>query len=157
MGSGKSSVARALSTLSGYPVLDTDHEIERNEQKSIAQLFDEHGEDYFREKEHQLCTKLETLENHIIATGGGFALPEENQALLLKLGPLIYLKSTFKTVLERLKNTQNRPLAQSITTLETLYIERHPQYEKLATFSIHTDNLSVNDISEQIWAQYGND
>ena len=71
MGSGKTSVGKILAKKIGRQFFDTDQEIIRNENLNISQIFDKHGENYFRELEYKVLTKLKNNSESIISTGGG--------------------------------------------------------------------------------------
>lgn len=149
MGSGKSTVAKRLAKVSARPYLDTDKLITSASETSISDIFQTHGEDYFRQLETAVLKKIEWQENPIIATGGGIILKEENQYILKKNCYIIYLYATEHTLLNRLKNDKSRPLLNGPdkeAKLKTLYKERHKIYESLANKIIKTDGLSIKDI-----------
>ena len=168
MGSGKTSVAKALHQESLYPVLDTDKLIEAQEGCSIYDLFKTKGEAYFREQEHALCKDLLDKESHIIATGGGFPLLPPNQDRLKDLGMIVYLDTSLPVIEERLQEDDSRPLYQNPALFQvafkdhphpfkTLYYDRQPQYQALANFSVQTEDKTPEEIAKLIWTRYNDD
>lgn len=157
MGSGKTSVSKALSALSGFTLIDTDQKIEELENTSITQLFNTRGEDYFRKLEESLCESLLVTKNSIVSTGGGMILSEKNQELLEKIGVIIYLEASVETIVFRIKNETKRPLFSQKTPLNSLSIllqKREPLYKKLADLTVSTNNKTVEEITQKIWDFY---
>jgi shikimate kinase len=158
MGSGKTSVSKALAQKTQFPLVDTDQTIEAMEEKSITQIFSLKGEDYFRKLEEALCEQLLNRQNSVISTGGGLILSPKNQELLKKMGVIVYLDASVETIANRIKNETSRPLLNTqknpLSTLSILLKKRQPIYEKLADFKIKTDQKSVTEIAEEIWKFY---
>ena len=155
MGSGKSTVARVLSKKLNMKWLDTDHMIESQSGKKITDLFNV-SESYFRSWEHSICNSLQNYQNHIISTGGGIIINPNNRALLKKLGIVIYLSISANAVINRLKNDTKRPLLQHENKLEiiqNLLVERDPLYNEVSTLKIDVDQLSIDQVTEQIIAE----
>lgn len=154
MGCGKSTVGRKAAKAVGYTFLDTDALIEKEEAMTIARLFEEKGEPYFREKETETIQKLiAEPKGNIIATGGGLPMKEDNQALLKELGTVIYLKSETDTLIKRLSGDKVRPLLQNgdlREKIETMLAVRGPVYEATADLVLQTDNMSFYEIICQI-------
>ncbi len=154
MGSGKSTVGRKAARAVEYTFLDTDALIEQEEGMSIAKLFEEKGEAYFREKETETIKKLIAgPKGNIIATGGGLPMREGNAELLKELGTVIYLKAETKTLLGRLSGDSARPLLKNgdlKEKIETMLAVRGPVYEACADLILQTDNMSFYEIICQI-------
>src|SRR5690242_16900231 len=93
-GSGRSTVAAALSQLLGWPWLDADAELERRARKTIKQIFDEGGEEAFRDLESTVVDDLARRDRHIIALGGGAVLRDRNRHALAGRGPIVWLKAS---------------------------------------------------------------
>lgn len=150
MGSGKSTVGRKAAKAVDYNFLDTDALIEEEEGMSIAKLFEEQGEPYFREKETETIKRLlEKPKGNIIATGGGLPMREGNAALLKQLGTVIYLKAETETLVRRLSGDTVRPLLQNVDLqekIETMLSIRGPVYEACADVVLQTDNMSFYEI-----------
>lgn len=153
MGSGKTTVGKALAEQLSYQFLDTDDWIEKKENKTINEIFKEQGETYFRDLETDTIKQLSNLEKHIISTGGGLPLKQENGEILKQNGFIVYLDVKKDTVLKRLEGDKTRPLLSS-NMLEQNIKERleyrKPIYEYTAHISVSVDNREVDDIVEEI-------
>lgn len=111
MGCGKSTCSQALGKALSRPVLDTDHEIERQTGKTISEIFAQDGEDTFRDIETRLCESLSRQENLIVATGGGLPLRETNRELLRSRGLVLFLNRAPETIFDT-GDMSKRPLGQ---------------------------------------------
>ncbi|WP_458699873.1 shikimate kinase [Sulfurospirillum sp. 1307] len=154
MGVGKGTIARELSKQSGLFALDTDDLIESLENRKIKTIFEENGEEYFRELEKKTAIWLEgSVKKSIISTGGGFfKVPNLN-----KIGKVIYLNSSFEAILERLKSSPNaekklakRPLLKDLEKAKALFKERTSQYKNKADIIIHVENKTPKEIAKEI-------
>ncbi|GAC1477843.1 MAG: shikimate kinase [Gemmatimonadaceae bacterium] len=145
-GSGKSTVGPALAARGGRGFLDFDAEIERREGRSIAQIFAENGEHYFRQKERALTEELKATGNMVLAPGGGWITEPENVALLRPPARIIYLKVRPETALKRLgPERATRPLLlrpDPLGEMKRLLVQRAPLYEA-ADYTIETDSLAA--------------
>lgn len=154
MGCGKSTVGIRLSYRIRRVVEDTDKRIEREQKKSISEIFAEQGEAYFRDLETDLLKRLgEEKGFKIISTGGGLPLREENRELLHKLGKVIYLRIKPETVYNRLKNDKTRPLLQGdnpLEKIENLMGQRSSIYESAADVIVDVDDKTMEQILGEI-------
>ncbi len=154
MGSGKTSVGVKLARALDYKFLDTDAYIEEEYGKTIAEIFASEGEAKFRELETYVLRKLKDgLHDHVISTGGGMPLREENVTLLQELGHVVYLKASTEMIYERLKDDKTRPLLQGdnpLQKIKELIDHRTPIYEAAADSVIVTDGESFYQIIKQI-------
>ncbi len=154
MGSGKSSTGVALSYRLQCTVLDTDKLIEKREGRSISEIFQTEGEDYFRMKETELLRELqEEKARHIYSAGGGTPLREENRELLGRLGTVVYLRVSPETVYERLKGDTTRPLLQGddpMGRIRELLSQREDLYRKAADIVIEADDKNTTQAAEEI-------
>jgi shikimate kinase len=149
MGSGKTTVGKRLAEYLGYAFVDTDHEIEKKENKSVREIFEKKGEGYFRQCERDVITGLVPSQTKtVVALGGGLLMDQKNLELVCQSGYLIYLKTDLSTVTERLKYDTARPLFKA-NELETLFDMRRPGYEK-ALWTVETEGLSAAVIAEKI-------
>lgn len=123
-GCGKSSVSEALAALTGRKTVDTDVLITQKAGKPISQIFEELGEQGFREMETEVIRELAPEQGLIIATGGGAILREENITQLRRNGKLVFLDRP----LEHLVATSDRPLSSDRAALEQRYKERYDKY-----------------------------
>jgi shikimate kinase len=132
MGVGKSSVGRRLSARLAIPFVDADTEIEKAAGMSIADIFSQHGEEYFRSGEARVIARLLEGGPQVLATGGGaFMNPKTRDAIRAK-GVSVWLKAELDVLLRRINKRRNdRPLLQTADpgeTLRALLIEREPVY-----------------------------
>ncbi|MDE7478489.1 MAG: shikimate kinase, partial [Lachnospiraceae bacterium] len=114
MGSGKTTVGRNVAKLMNYTFVDTDELIVEQQNRSINEIFAADGEQAFRDMETALLQKLiaDKKEHLVISTGGGMPLRAENRQLLSRLGKVVYLKASPKTIYNRIKGDTTRPLLQ---------------------------------------------
>jgi len=154
MGCGKSTVGRELHRTLNYPLIDTDHEIEVREGKSIKDIFASEGEPAFRNMETKLLQELAdtTLDGtrRIISTGGGICNREENRNLLRRLGYVVWLHAPMDVIIERTSKNQDRPLLLTEDPSErirTLMIQREPFYRESAHLDIDTAGLNFKEIT----------
>lgn len=155
MGTGKSIVSRKLAKRLGMSYLDTDELIEKREGIKISAIFQEKGEEYFRQLETQVIKEVASLDNHVISSGGGVVLREENMTALKKNGFIICLSASPEVILQRTANNRNRPLLEvndQKKRIKELLKIRKPFYDK-ADFTIDTSNLSSEEIVERIVAR----
>jgi shikimate kinase len=125
MGAGKSSIGRRLASRLGIPFIDADAEIESAAGMTIPEIFEKHGEPYFRAGEARVIARL--LENgpQVLATGGGSVMDAQTRALIDEKGVSIWLKADIDVLLKRTKRRNDRPLVEKIRDLLPL---REPLY-----------------------------
>ncbi len=157
-GCGKTTVAKELvSLLFGVSVVDIDEEIVKSEKRSINDIFEKDGEDYFRRLETEILKKYQNTNNLIISTGGGIVEREKNIELMKQIGFVFYLYSDINTLYERVKTDSSRPLLKVENVkerLETLYNRRDKKY-RMADFIIDTTNLTPNETARNIIKESG--
>ena len=133
MGSGKSIVAKSLSKKLKLRFYDSDKEIEKKTNKSINEIFQNNGEEYFREVEEKILEMLLNKKNSIISLGGGAILSQNTRNILLKKSFSIYLNVNNNILYERLKNSKKRPLLLNTDiekTIKELKRKRIKYYKK---------------------------
>lgn len=128
MGAGKTTVARALGRRLGWPVEDVDQRIEARERRSVAAIFAQYGEPYFRQQERQVLGELLAARHIIVATGGGTFVEPDNRALMLADGAVAWLDVPLEDVIARVPADGRRPLAADRTQMELLYARRRLAY-----------------------------
>ena len=153
MASGKSTVGRALADEIGWGFVDLDAEIERREEMSVAEIFEERGEQAFRELESallkQLVRDIECGRPHVLSLGGGAFLSEHNIALVLNNGVSMWLDCPMETVERRLAGVAGRPLARDPVKLRELYEARRPAYGR-ADYRVEIQTDDAQTIVKQI-------
>lgn len=147
MGSGKTTVGKALSKETGMPFYDLDWYIESRMRKTVKQLFDSVGEEGFRKIEHNMLHEVAEFENVIISCGGGTPCFFDNMDYINQQADTIYLKASPEVLHGHLKMGKTvRPLLLNKTPEEVeMFIqkqleERRPFYEK-AKFTLNVDLL----------------
>ena len=143
MGSGKSTVGKALARKISYPFYDADHEIENRCGVDIPTIFEFEGEAGFREREKKMLAELTKLEPVVLATGGGAVLNRTNRKLLRDNGHVIMLSVEIEEQLRRVSLNKKRPLLQGgdvEAKLRKLMEERYALYEKTAHHIVSTNS-----------------
>jgi shikimate kinase len=128
MGAGKTTIGRALSRRIGWRFEDIDECIESRVRRSVASIFAQHGEPYFRQLEREVLSELLPQRQLIVATGGGTFAEADNRAVMLADGAVAWLDVPLIRVLERIPADGRRPLAADRTALEQLYVRRRLAY-----------------------------
>ncbi|MBO4915776.1 MAG: chorismate mutase [Oscillospiraceae bacterium] len=142
-GSGKTTVARALSESLGCESFDSDELIENNTDETIKDIFVRCGEEAFRKLESDALAGLCSRRGVVIATGGGCVTREVNYPIIKGCGTVVWLRRSLKSL-----SLEGRPLSQSRGLVE-LYSERKPLYEMLADCVVDNDS-SVSETVERI-------
>lgn len=135
MGCGKSALGRVLARELHLPLIDTDDYIVQETGMTIPELFAQKGEAFFRAKETEAIRKLGS-QSAVIACGGGVMVNPVNAAAATEQGGIIvYLKQTFETCYERIRNDANRPIVQQNTKeqLRQIFEARERHYQAHAT------------------------
>lgn len=151
MGSGKTTVGEKLASILNFNFVDTDKIIEENERMSIHEIFDVHGEKYFRQKEIDVITNVVKLNNTIISLGGGAVLRDENVEILKQNCVIIYIDTDFEVCYDRIKRS-SRPIVKSKSKeeLKTHYNSRIDKYKNIADIIVIGNDLVKNVTSEII-------
>lgn len=146
MGSGKSTVGKALAKLTGREYVDMDIYIEKQQNKTIKDIFAESGEDYFRDLEHKASIELSKKSDLIISAGGGTLLYKRNIAALSETGIIVLLDVSLSNIRYRLRNDKKRPLLQrpdKNKVMAELYKIRLPKYKAAAQVTIKAQKPPV--------------
>ncbi len=152
MGAGKTSVGRRLAEKLGIPFVDADHEIETAAGKSIAEIFADHGEAYFREGERRVIQRLIGNGAQVLATGGGAYMNDETRARIQDHGISVWLKAPLPLLMKRVMKRQDRPLLKTDdpeAVMRNLIDKRYPVYA-LADVTVESRDVQhgqmVNDV-----------
>jgi len=152
MGTGKTTIGRALAKKLQMRLVDIDEEIEKEQKMSINDIFSRHGEPHFRDIETAMIQELSRDNNIIISTGGGAVLRDENMEALKENGIIFCLNATAETILERTGRSQDRPLLKVENPNEKiteLLAYRRPFYER-AGIMIETDGKTHLEVVQEI-------
>jgi len=117
MGAGKSSIGRRLASRLGVPFIDADTEIESAAGMTIPEIFEKHGELYFRAGEARVIARLLDNGPQVLATGGGSVMDPQTRALIGRKGISIWLKADIDVLLKRTRRRNDRPLVEKIKDL----------------------------------------
>jgi|SouAtlMetagenome_1021521.scaffolds.fasta_scaffold08227_2 shikimate kinase len=155
MASGKSTFGKRVAIELGYQFIDTDKEIERQEGKTIPQIFEEEGEQYFRRLEMKFLKSVSDFKvNTVFSTGGGMACNQYRINRMLNLGKLIYLEIDVKSVINRLKNAkQKRPLLSNLSEddlskkINSMLNKRKKYYEQASQSISALNAKKINGLS----------
>lgn len=128
MGAGKTTVASAVGRRIGWRPEDIDSRIEAREHRTVAAIFAEDGESYFRRVERLVLHDLLPARNVVVAAGGGTFVDPENRALMLGDGAVAWLDVPLSAVLDRIPVDGRRPLAADRPQMEELYHHRRTAY-----------------------------
>ena len=157
MGSGKTTLGKALSEKLNYSFIDSDNWIEQNEHLTVSKMFEVLGEEKFRELELNFIEHSKKLNNVVIATGGG--LPCNNSLIdsLLKIGKVFYLKTSEEVLLNRLENDVYRPLISGLNSDEK-YLFISKKLKEREKFYNQADIIidatkSIKELTNQIQCQ----
>ena len=153
MASGKSTIGPILANTIGWNFFDLDKLIEETSGKSIRNIFEENGEDYFRALETETLVKVSTLEFYIISLGGGTIASDKNLDIIKSTGLLVYLESSPEETYKRLRFKRDRPAllfdgdeeptkAVFIERIKSI-LEKRISYYNQADIKLKTDNIPV--------------
>lgn len=146
MGSGKTTVANVLAKKLNLEVIEMDELILKSSgRESISDIFSLDGEEHFRDLETKIAKKISTMDNVAISTGGGVVMKGRNKNLL-KTGNIIFLKTSFKTLENRLIGDSSRPLFKDREKAKKLFNLRQNIYEEWADKVIITDKKSADQV-----------
>jgi shikimate kinase len=152
MGSGKSTVGPIVAARLGWQFIDVDNVIEAEAGVAIAEIFAQHGEGIFRDREHATIARLASGANLILALGGGAIEREDTRILLLNGADtlLVHLEVRLDTTLARCCGTENtRPVLADQANLAARYQRRLPLY-RMAHVSIHADALTPDQVADAV-------
>lgn len=158
MGSGKTQVGKRLASRLGYGFIDIDGEIERVEGARVSVLFEERGEEYFRQVERARVREAARSTRAVISCGGG-AVAHPDSARALKEGSIVvYLRAPAEVLFDRVKFAHNRPLIKGPDKrrrFESLLGLREPVYNETADIVIDTDGCSIEDVVSELERSLG--
>jgi len=150
MGSGKTTMGLLLARALSLEFVDLDRVIMRSAGKGIPQIFAEHGENHFRDLEHNAL--LQTLDGgtpSVVACGGGTVVRPDNRILLRDV-TTVFLSEDTEVLYQRTRGT-DRPLrAASLEEFELRYAERLPLYREVADIEVEADGRPPAKVAEEV-------
>ena len=153
MGAGKTAVGTLVAQKLGTTFLDSDHEIEKAANMSVAEIFARDGEGFFRTKESQVLERLLKSEPCILSTGGGAYMSDVNRALISEHGIALWLKADIDLLWSRVRQKNTRPLLRTdnpYQTLSDLYEKRNPIYAKAEIAVESEQGLSLEAMANKV-------
>jgi shikimate kinase len=145
-GSGKTTVAAAIAERLGWTWIDADAHLERQQRRTIKQIFADEGEAAFRDLEAGILSQIATADRQIVALGGGVVLRDENRNRLKEHGKVVWLKAPAEVLFQRIAadatTAERRPnlTAQGgIEEIRTLLARREPLYTAVADLHVDAD------------------
>ena len=150
MGAGKSTTAELLARRLSREAVEMDRSIEEEEGKTIARIFEEEGEPYFRDRETDWLRRMAGQPDRVVSCGGGAALREENVRLMKESGTIVMLDADPRTILDRVKDSTERPLLNGhmdVAYIAGLMAERMPIYHAAADIIIPTDGRTPEEVA----------
>jgi len=158
MGAGKTSVGSRLAARRGWPLLDSDRQVEEMVGRSVADIWVADGEAGFRSLEARvLADALASTAPAVIAAAGGTVLDPANRRLLRMHTPVVWLRARVETLVRRVGAGEGRPLLAGdvAAAVARLDAERRPMYAEVADVAVDVDHLSADEVAERVEAELG--
>ena len=154
-GAGKSTVGVILSKIVNLNFTDTDLLIQQSQGQKLCDIITEKGVDAFLDIEKDVITNT-AFQNTVIATGGSVIYKKETMEYLKSISKVIYIDVSLEEIARRVKNMQKRGVvALNAQTIDELYIERKPLYQRYADLSVCTDTLTLEESAAKIAESIG--
>lgn len=147
MGSGKTSVSRKVSSITGMSLIDVDYRIEAIQHRKITQIFAEVGEAGFRQIETETLAGIAYERRSIVSCGGGIVCNPVNRPILKELGTVIYLDVPLDEAISRISHPETRPLLSGERPVEEIYAERLDWYREVADITVYSSNMSIYQVA----------
>ena len=155
MGAGKTAVGTAVARILGVPFLDSDEEIVRAANRSIAEIFEGDGEPFFRARESEVLARLLRGDPCILSTGGGAFLAQSNRQLISEAGVAVWLRADLDLLWQRVRHKTSRPLLRTPDprgTLAALSKARSPLYANAAIVVDAEPKLPIEAMARKVSA-----
>jgi shikimate kinase len=156
-GTGKSTVGKIVASRLGRAMLSTDAEVVKRAGASIPDIVAQHGWEYFRDLESEVCRDLAERDGLVIDTGGGAILRSENVERLKHHGVLFWLTASVDVIAQRIGRDTQRPSLTGtksfVEEVEEVLRERMPKYQAAANHVITTEGRSIVQVADEILAR----
>jgi shikimate kinase len=153
MGTGKSTIACELKKMLDLELVDMDQMIVEKQGMPIAKIFEEYGEDYFRNVETNTLIELQKSTGLLVSCGGGVVVRDENANHMRKSGRVVLLTALPETILKRVKDSNARPILNgnmNVEFIRGLLEKREAKYAAAADITIATDGKTVTQVCDEI-------
>ena len=154
MGSGKTTVGRALASRLNLVFRDSDEAVEKTAKTSVREIFENQGEEIFRKLESQALIDLcDARSSIVLAVAGGAIIAQSNRDLLQKNAQcIVWLDAPTPTLISRTGRGKHRPLLDGdpVGSLNKMRLDREPLYQQLATHHLVTQSLTIDEVVERI-------
>ena len=148
MGAGKTSISQQIAVTCGVASIDADEYLELREDRIIADIFAEDGEEAFRDIETDVLRDLAKRSPRLIGCGGGVVTKRPEN--VKESGYVVYLKVTADGAAARIPNTDSRPMFKNLETARKTIVEREPQYEAAANVSVNTEGRTIREVADEV-------
>lgn len=153
MGAGKTAIGTQIARILDAPFVDSDDEIVRAANRSIAEIFARDGEAFFRDREAEVIVRLLSGPPGVLSTGGGAFMAERNRTAISARGVSVWLEADLDTLWDRVRHKDSRPLLRTANpraTLAGLFAARSPVYA-LADLRVRVDPRgSIDDTAAKV-------
>ena len=153
MGAGKTAVGQSLADMLNVPFRDSDQEIEFAADRTIAEIFERDGEDFFRERETEVLARLLGEEPSILSAGGGAFLQPKNRDLIRQKGVSVWLKADLELLWSRVRHKDTRPLLRTGNpkqSLKDLCAQREPIYAQAEIVVQARPEYAIEDMASEV-------
>lgn len=147
---GKTTVGSALAVNLGYDYFDLDMMVEEKEEKSLIDVMDTKGADYFRDIERDILKKIDLTSKVVISPAGSIIFQKEAMDWILNNSFVVFLDTPLQIIEERLKVTPKAVAGLKERGIQSIYDERLPMYKKFSSQIIDTKNKSIEQIVNEI-------
>jgi len=153
MGAGKTAIGGAVARRLDVPFIDSDEELVRAADRSIAEIFERDGEAFFRARETEVINRLLDGEPAVLSTGGGAFMSETNRGLIKDKGVSVWLKADLPLLWSRVRHKTTRPLLRTddpLATLTEIFDARTPIYDQALLSVEARPEYSIEDMAEKV-------
>lgn len=150
-GTGKSTLAKTMARQTDLHSADTDELIVKEANRSVADIFRDDGESFFRELEKKALAETSRMDRFFVSTGGGIVLDPENRKRMKETGICVYLRAEPEVIYKRTSGDPKRPPLTGSPLMEeiiTVLKIREPLYRELADLTLDTGSMRIPECAE---------